>query len=272
MEYIIYCDESIKNGKYFSDFYGGALVRSSDFINVVAKLKEKKEELNLHQEIKWSKVTVNYLDKYKEMMNVFFAFIEKDIVKLRVMFRQNAMVPNLTKEQRDNGFHLLYYQFIKHSFGLMYSANEQNVYLRLYFDKLPDTKVKNELFLSHIFGLQSLASFEKANLKIRRDDIAEVVSHEHVVLQCMDIILGAMAWRLNDGHKEKPEGAFQRGKRTIAKEKLYKHILSLIRKFYPNFNIGINMDNFPIENRWLKPYRHWKFTPRDFTIDESRYK
>lgn len=78
-----------------------------------------------------------------------------------------------------------------------------------------------------------------------------------------------MAWRLNDGHKKKPGGAYQRGKRTIAKEKLYKHILILIHKFYTNFNIGINMDSFPVENRWLKPYRHWKFTPRDFTIDES---
>jgi hypothetical protein len=32
------------------------------------------------------------------------------------------------------------------------------------------------------------------------------------------------------------------------------------------------MDSFPVENRWLKPYRHWKFTPKDFTIDESKYK
>ncbi len=31
MQYIIYCDESVKRGDYFSNFYGGALVRSNDF-------------------------------------------------------------------------------------------------------------------------------------------------------------------------------------------------------------------------------------------------
>lgn len=206
------------------------------------------------------------------MMDTFFDFIRVDKIKLRVMFRQNAMIPNVTPEQQENGFHLLYYQFIKHAFGLMYPKNEQEVYLRLYFDKLPDSKVKNELFLSHIFGLQSIKDFEKAKLKIRREDIVEVVSHDHVVLQCMDIVLGAMAWRLNDGHKEKPTGEKRRGKRTIAKEKLYKHILGLIRSFYPNFNIGINMDGFPEKNRWTMPYRHWKFTPKDFSIDPSKYK
>lgn len=29
-EYLIYCDESAKTGKYFSNFYGGALIRSTD--------------------------------------------------------------------------------------------------------------------------------------------------------------------------------------------------------------------------------------------------
>lgn len=272
MEYIIYCDESISNGKFFSDFYGGALIRSKDFLEVVDELKEKKVLLNLHQEIKWTKATANYLEKYKEMMTCFFRFIEQDKIKLRIMFRQSAEVPRITKKQKEHSFHLLYYQFIKHAFGLQYSGGDDEIFLRLYFDKLPDTKVKNELFLSHIYGLQSLTVFSNAKLRIRRSDIVEVESHEHIILQCMDIVLGAMAFRLNDKHKEKPEGAKRRGKRTIAKEKLYKHILVLIRSFYPNFNIGINMDKFPAENRWKMPYKHWKFTPKDFNIDESKYK
>lgn len=28
-EYIIYCDESIEKGKYYSDFYGGVLIGST---------------------------------------------------------------------------------------------------------------------------------------------------------------------------------------------------------------------------------------------------
>jgi len=59
---------------------------------------------------------------------------------------------------------------------------------------------------------------------IPEDQIAEVKSHNHVLLQCVDIVLGAIQFRLNDLHKVTPEGKWRRGKRTIAKEKLYKMI------------------------------------------------
>lgn len=88
----------------------------------------------------------------------------------------------------------------------------------------------------------------------------------------MDIILGAMAFRLNDLHKERPEGSIIRGKRTIAKEKLYKHINNRIRQIYPNFNIGISTTKSPIEKIWELPYRHWKFIPKEFMVDETRFK
>ena len=51
MEYIIYCDESVTDGKYYSDFFGGVLVRSVDFDEIKDTLEAKKEELNLLNEI-----------------------------------------------------------------------------------------------------------------------------------------------------------------------------------------------------------------------------
>ncbi|MDR0872862.1 MAG: DUF3800 domain-containing protein [Prevotellaceae bacterium] len=277
MEYFIYCDESVSEGKYYSNFYGGALVRSIDFDRVNSLLNDKKLLLNLKNEIKWNKVTENYLEKYKEMMNLYFELIRKDIIKVRIMFSQNANVPsNLTKENRDNGFHLLYYQFVKHAFGLRYHNAEPNkkIFLRLYFDKLPANELKNETFKTHIYGLQGLEIFRKAKLKIRYEDIAEVDSHEHAILQCMDIILGAMAFRLNDGHKEKNSETNKRGKKTIAKTALYQHILKLIRSLenHSNFNIGVSTGRSETDSFWKNPYRHWKFVPAEFTIDKSRYK
>jgi hypothetical protein len=52
-EFIIYCDESDKEGKYFANFYGGALVRSVDWDNLAAELRAVKERLNLKNELKW---------------------------------------------------------------------------------------------------------------------------------------------------------------------------------------------------------------------------
>ena len=277
MEYIIYCDESISRGKYFSNFYGGALVRSIDFDNVVKLLTNKALELNLFKEIKWNKVTENYLEKYEEMIKLFFDLIREDKVKIRIMFNQNAEVAtNLTKEKRDNGFFLLYYQFVKHAFGLIYHTENPTTktFLRLYFDKLPDTRLKTENFKNNIFGLQGLEKFRAAKLKIRYEDIAEVNSHDHIILQCMDIILGSMAFRLNDLYKEKPIGETRRGKKTIAKDNLYKFILSQIKSLnnHKNFNIGVSTGTIHQRDKWTSSYSHWKFTPKEFAIDKSKYK
>jgi hypothetical protein len=38
-ELVIYTDESDKEGEYFSNFYGGVLVRSRDLASVIANLE-----------------------------------------------------------------------------------------------------------------------------------------------------------------------------------------------------------------------------------------
>ena len=87
---------------------GGALINLSD-INLIEKtLNDKKEELNLNGEIKWTKVTDNYLSKYIDMINLFFEFIKNGKIKVRIMFAQNAFVSDgLTKKQTDNGVYEL---------------------------------------------------------------------------------------------------------------------------------------------------------------------
>ena len=85
--YLIFCDESLLKGQFFSHFYGGALVRSKDYEDVRKALEEKKQELNLFGEIKWTKVTVNYLNKYLEMMDLYFKFIKEGKIKVRIMFQ-----------------------------------------------------------------------------------------------------------------------------------------------------------------------------------------
>lgn len=152
-EYILFCDESDRRGKYYSNFYGGVMVGASQYQRITRRLNEMKTDLNLYGEVKWQRVS------------------------------------------------------------------------------------------------------------IRHDDITEVRSHEHVLLQCLDIVLGSMAFRLNDKHKAKPPGAHRRGKRTVAKEKLYKAILAEIRNIRPGFNIGVSTRVETFSQRWSAPYLHWNFIP-----------
>ena len=86
----------------------------------------------------------------------------------------------------------------------------------------------------------------------------------------MDIILGAMNFKLNNMNKEKLPNSNKRGKRTIAKEKLYKKILENIKTIYPNFNIGVSTssrDDFA--NNWKDSYRHWCFKSKNSVFDST---
>jgi Protein of unknown function (DUF3800) len=275
-EYIIHCDESTVKGEYYSNFYGGALVRSSDLEAVKEALRTKKRELHLNGEIKWDKVTANYLTKYKEMMDLFFGLIGLDLIKIRIMFTQNAHQPiNLTEQHVEDAYFILYYHFIKHGFGLIHSAEERkgHVRLRLLLDQLPDTREKVERFKAYLCALAKNNQFREARISFTKEDISSVVSHDHDVLQCLDIVLGSMQFRLNNRHLLIPRGAKRRGKRTRAKEALYKHINERIREIYPHFNIGISTGvQGEIGNRWHHPYRHWLFLPAEREFDPSRTK
>ncbi|UVI31227.1 DUF3800 domain-containing protein [Paenibacillus spongiae] len=269
LQYIIYMDESNDEGPYYGNFYGGALVRSKDYMRVVDLLESTKVKNNMLGEVKWQKVTLNYLEKYMDLIDVFFDLIEMDIIKLRVMFTQNNREAiNLTQEQRASEYEMLYYQFFKHAFGLRYSnmSKSSDISLRIYFDELPVAPQKATKFKEFIERLQYTKEFSEARLKINKEDVTEVKSNQHVLLQYMDIVLGAMYFRLNQFHKVKPEGEKRRGKRTVAKDNLYQHINRRIRKIYPNFNIGVSTGAIRITDRWHHPYRHWLFIPNEHRV------
>ncbi|WNS41784.1 DUF3800 domain-containing protein [Paenibacillus sp. MMS20-IR301] len=273
MQYIIYTDESEKKGRYFGNFYGGTLIRSTDFDYINKELNKKREELNLTGEIKWQKVTENYLEKYMDIINLFFDFVKEDKVKIRIMFTHNMyQAVGLNEAQKGNEYFLLYYQFFKHIFGFQYS-NPTNEPISLYIllDQLPDKKEKNEEFKKFIYSLQYQEIFVESKLHFKSmDDIGEATSHEHIILQCLDVVLGSMEFKLNGKDQDKPPGQRLRGKRTRAKEKLYKLINKRIREIYPNFNIGATTGCSDLSDRWSHPYRHWKFEPK-YTKVNTQY-
>lgn len=267
-ELLIYCDESDISGRHFANFYGGLLVESGHLNEVETRIGSRCEALHLHDEIKWQKISERYAGKYMALMDELFDLVSERKVKLRVMFTQNYYSPaRLSPDQRENGFFILYYQFIKHAFGLPHAGTRERTRLRLLFDKLPDTDEKCSAFKGYLAGLGRSKQFRAAGMELDATCIAEVDSKHHRLLQCIDVVLGAMQFRLNDKHKEKPPGSRTRGKRTIAKERVYRHIRSRIVRIYPGFNIGRNTsvrDDW--SNRWHDPYRHWLFVSSDAVI------
>ena len=264
-EHIIFCDESDVFGKFYSNFYGGLIVGSSQYDRITASLNAEKTRLNLYGEVKWSKITANYVEKYEALIKAFFSEIRAGHIRVRIMFRQNAHVATgLTQEQKDGAYFRLYYQFIKHAFGLGCRPQPENpTALKIYFDEFPDTREEATQFKGYILGLKDNHKIHQAGFTIAQENIAEIRSHDHVLAQCLDIVLGAMSFRLNDKHREIPKGEKRRGKRTVAKEQVYKIILAEIRRIRPGFNLGISTgtDGNPAA-QWNAPYLHWRFIPK----------
>jgi hypothetical protein len=261
-EYIIYCDESDTKGRLFSNFYGGALVDSDHIDEVRAAIAAKKQELHFFGEVKWNKISTNYHEKYIQLMDFFFDLIRDGKVKIRIMFTQNAMrAGSLKREHLDNQYAILYYYFIRHAFGLIHAPFAYDgTRVRLYPDSLPMNAESVKAFKRFILGLNDRREFRDNRVSFSKEDITEVVSHEHDILQCLDVVLGAMNFRLNQKHLEKPEGAKRRSAKTRAREKVYDHINRRIRGIYPNFNIGVTTGTHGDKsNRWRHECRHWNF-------------
>lgn len=274
-DFYLFCDESVSKGDFYSNFYGGVLVGGSRYEAIRDSLELKKEELGFGKECKWCKVGPRYLEQYKQLISEFFRYLQSGEAKVRIMFTQNINEPMLTDEDKNEGFNKLYYQFLKHAFGFQYMPNAADErFLRLHLDELPDKKHESRrVFKRHLASFPRRIKDRTTGLRVLPQDIAEVDSKKHVLLQCADIVLGSMAFRLNDLHRAIPEGKRRRGKRTVAKEKLYKHIHSEICQLRPSFNIGISTGHeIKPDDRWNHPYRHWKMVPINSRLNTDRSK
>lgn len=263
-EYTIYTDESEASGKFYGNFYGGIILPTSKTEEVSSALAECINRLGITSEVKWTKTNADLADRYAQFIDLLFNFVRAESLKIRIMFTQNMNIPtSLTPQQHQERFEILYYQFIKHAFGLEHAGINAGIKCRLYLDQLPSNREQVEKFKSYLVALNSNPQWRSSSVRLMKDQIVEIDSSKHVIAQALDVVLGCMHFRLNDKHKEKSQGN-RRGKRTIVKEKLYKHIHKHICEIRPRFNIGISTGtDGDIANRWHHPYRHWLFVPSD---------
>lgn len=273
--YIIYCDESDVKGRFYSHFYGGALIEASKQQAIHDELQDLKVDLNINDgEMKWQKITQPYVDKYIQFVDKTFDVIARGDIKIRIMFTQNRHVPLLREYQIDNEYFLLYYQFIKNAFGLRYSvAAGETASAAVLLDDIPHNAEKLDQFRTYMSSLSDFPIWRRAGFSIAYEDITDVNSKDHNILQALDVVLGGMQSRLNEKHTRVVPPAKRRTKRARAKDLVYKRIKDRIFALYPNFNVGISTGtpNGP-EDRFNQPYRHWLFLPANVRLDETQTK
>lgn len=250
------------------------MIDSQYYDEIINELEILIAKLGISEEIKWQKVNAYTFEKYKEIIDLTFDLLYTGKAKIRIFFRNNQYkAPNLTVKQRENEFTILYYEFIKHAFGLRYCDLPDNErFVRLYIDDIPARGSQVWEFKKYILGLNHDIAFKRNKVRIRENDIIEVDSSQHLPLQLLDLVLGAMCFRLNNKHKIKQADTNKRGNRTILKERLYKYILSKICVIKPNFNIGESTGFEFYKDKWNSPYRHWSFKPNGYIRDYSESK
>lgn len=128
----IWLDESDKHGTFYSNFHGGILVQSQHKHEVLERMKIIKDKLEIKDEIKWQKVNSFHYEKNVRIVDELFNMCSEGLLKIRIFFRHNKYEPALTSEKRKEDYPVLYYQFIKYGFGLMFSNDFEGV--RLYLD------------------------------------------------------------------------------------------------------------------------------------------
>ncbi len=269
----IWFDESDRHGEFYSNFYGGILIPSHYLREVMERMRTIVDEVGINDEIKWQKVNIYHFEKYVKLVDGLFDLAKEEKLKIRIFFRHNQYSAlRLTTEEKKADYQMLYYQFIKYAFGLPYANNDSIQSLTLYLDEIPLRRIERDDFISHLRSLSKDPVLKGKGLTIAEDGIVEVNSKNHLPLQFMDVILGAMCFKLNEKDKLKQEGKNKIGQRTLLKLKLYKHINSRIREIYPNFNIGVTTPIRVPSDTGTQVYRHWSFIPKYHTRDTSRTK
>ena len=194
----LYCDESRQDLFYNKDaisdtnkyiFIGGIVIDRKNRVEIKNKINELKGkyDINTKTELKWNRVTKNYLDLYKKMIDIY---IDYDISFRAICIDSSKINLKYHNDNAELGFYKLYYQLLNNwlSPKLKYTIYTD---IKTY----SDPNVLNDL-------KRCLNNKEHPNSVER---IYAIDSHESVFLQLEDILMGATSYKMNFGNNGNSE-------------------------------------------------------------------
>lgn len=193
----IYCDESRQdlfyNKEVISDtnkyiFIGGILIQRDNHDEIKKQINALKEKYNINKktELKWNRVTLKYMNLYKEVLDIYihssisFRTISIDSSKLDLKTYHN--------DNAELGFYKFYYQLLNH-----WLSQDETYIIYTDIKTYSDPNVLNDL-------KKCLNNKEHPNSV---EKIYAIESHDSVFLQLEDILMGATAYKKNYGYHGK---------------------------------------------------------------------
>jgi hypothetical protein len=192
------------------------LRRKSGYVDLAGK------SIDFAGEFKWQKISKKYFHVYRELVDIFFSWVEKDTVRFCCMLvdTHNPIIRLHNNIKTDGYFKLLY--------QLYYQNSKTPAIYKIFPDSISNpTKQANLPKLDHCLdvGLQRrfaplLNPGELAGVRGFVNNITPIDSHASDFIQIVDVVMGAIGFLQN--------GLFKRAEAKAAKVDLMKYVIDKI--------------------------------------------
>ncbi|MBI5230109.1 MAG: DUF3800 domain-containing protein [Candidatus Magasanikbacteria bacterium] len=228
----IYSDESRHKNERFL-LLGGIWVEEENMPVIENSIKAlrnkygyintKGEHIDFLGEFKWTKVSYKYLAVYKELADLFFEWIDKDIIRSCVMLvdTQNPLVVSQSNIKKEGYFKLLY--------QLYFHNSRIPATYKIFPDRITNPTQHNVNFetLDKCLEVAFQKKFtpllnpsEHPGLRGFINNVTPVDSKKSSCIQLIDVIMGALGYLQN--------GLFRKEDAKKAKVELMKYIFEKI--------------------------------------------
>lgn len=210
----IYCDESchIENDHKSYMFLGAISSAYPQVKRHTSRIKELKKKHHFYGEIKWTNVSNSKSNFYLDLVDYFF---DTDL-RFRAIGIQKSQINNeIFNCSYDDFYYKMYYQLLNFQIDTL---NHYNVYL----------DIKDTLSAFKVNKLKDILNIQFGVFR----NIQNIRSHESVLMQLTDFIMGAISYNINN------EDKINTAKVQII-EKLYKHSKTDLNK--TNYSSKLNL-------------------------------
>ena len=180
----IYCDESCHiehdHKKYM--LIGSVSSAYNQVKRHNKRIQDLKAEHNFYGEIKWSNVSNSQYRFYKDLIDYFF---DTDLRFRAVIIDKSKIKNSKHNQDYDTFYYKMYYYLLSHNKNTLYNYN-------VYLD------IKDDLSAYKVRKLKEILNTKFGVFR----NVQNIRSHESLLLQVTDLIMGALSYNLNNDEKK----------------------------------------------------------------------
>lgn len=211
----IYCDESCHIEHDHKDymFLGSVSCAYPQVRRHTKRIEELKRAHNFYAEIKWSNVSMSKVKFYLDLIDYFF---DTDLRFRTIGIKKDQIKYDDDEVTYDDFYYKMYYLLLNYKIDTLH---HYNVYL----------DIKDTLSAQKVRKLKTILNVKYGVFR----NVQNICSHESLLMQLADLIMGAIAYNINDKeHKNQAKVAI------IERIKRHLHTNELdVTNYSPKLNL-----------------------------------